>query len=72
MKANEKNGGGNHKPRPWQINNFFRSVDKFAQDVPAFNIKGETKVKTILGGASTFTLLVIVLMYATAKIIAVT
>ena len=67
---NEKNGAGPKKSRPWHINNFFRSIDKFARDVPAFNIKGESKVKTILGGASTFTLLVIIVMYAATKFIA--
>ena len=70
MPANGNNGVGPKKSRPWQINNFIRSIDKFARDVPAFNIKGESKVKTFLGGVSTFTLLVIVVMYAASKLIA--
>ena len=38
---------------PWHINSFFRNVDRFGQPIPAFNVRGKDKVKTVVGGILT-------------------
>ena len=45
----------------------FRSVDKFGKDVPAFNINGETKVNTVVGGIISTCILTLVFIYAGIK-----
>ena len=43
-------------------------MDRFGRDVPAFNIGGERKVNTTVGGALTFTLLCLILAFAAVKL----
>ena len=53
----------------WHISNVVKVFDNFAGDIPAFNLKGETKVKTMIGGCATLAIIVLVLAYATMKLI---
>ena len=48
---------------------FLRSLDNFGKSVPAFNIKGESSVNTVVGGFLTFAIMTLTLGYATAGII---
>ena len=43
-------------------------MDQFGSDVPAFNIDGDKKVNTLLGGTVTFALVFIILIFATIKL----
>ena len=52
----------------WHINSFFRKVDKFGQPIPAFNVKGKDKVKTVAGGVLTVATLVLALGYFLLKL----
>ena len=56
-----------HQQRFWQVNRVFKALDRFGIDIPAFNINGEKKVNTFLGGALTFALLCIILLFAAIK-----
>ena len=51
----------------WHIGNAFMSLDSFAYEVPSFNIKGDQKVRTSLGGVVTITLLIVSLAYSVLK-----
>ena len=53
----------------WHISNIVKGFDNFAGEIPAFNLKGETKVKTMIGGISTLAIIVLVLAYASMKVI---
>ena len=52
---------------PWHVMTFLRKLDKFGQPIPAFNLKGEDKVKTSLGGLLTAAIMTTVLGYAIMK-----
>ena len=56
-----------HKPRIWQVDQVFHRIDRFALDVPAFNIKGDRKVSTLAGGTLTFALMCLVMLFASVK-----
>ena len=58
-----------HRSKPWHIGNVLYSLDSFGQQVPAFNIKGESKVNTLPGGICTVLILWITLAFATRKAI---
>ena len=59
---------GGDRPR-WHINNALKSFDSFGKEVPAFNIKGESRVNTALGGLLTCAILTVSLIYSVIKIV---
>ena len=59
---------GGDRPR-WHINNTLKSFDSFGKEVPAFNIKGESRVNTAFGGTMTCAILSVSLIYSIIKII---
>ena len=68
--ASRKSGSGYGGDRPsWHINNTLKNFDSFGKEVPAFNIKGESRVNTALGGTITFAILSVSLIYSCIKII---
>ena len=46
-----------------------KGFDTFAGEIPGFNLKGETKVKTLVGGLCTIAILCLLLTYAAMKMI---
>jgi hypothetical protein len=48
----------------WKIGTIVKKIDVFGQEVPSFNIKGQTKINTIFGG--TITVLIILTTFAYA------
>ena len=52
---------------PYHIANFLRSIDRFGQPVPTFNIKGTNKVKTACGGVLSAVIMTFALAYFTIK-----
>ena len=52
----------------WHINSFFRKVDRFGQPIPAFNVKGKDKVRTVIGGILTIAIITLTLGYFIAKL----
>ena len=53
----------------WHVSSFLRSLDNFGQSIPAFNIKGDSSVNTLVGGFLTFAIMTLTLGYATAGMI---
>ena len=51
------------------MSSFLRSLDNFGQNIPAFNIKGDSSVNTLVGGFLTFAIMTLTLSYATAGMI---
>ena len=43
-------------------------MDRFGSDVPAFNINGEKKVNTLIGGTVTVGLLFLIMIFAVSKL----
>ena len=64
-----RGSGYGFKPPRWHIKNIFTSLDSFGLEVPSFNIKGETKINTAMGGLVTTLILICTLAYATVKMI---
>ena len=52
----------------WHINNVFKQIDSFAKEVPSFNLRGQEKVNTIVGGFVTILILIIIFLYANLKL----
>lgn len=48
---------------PWHIFNVFRSIDRFGQPIPTFNISGKNKINTVVGGILSALILAITLSY---------
>ena len=48
---------------PWHISSFLRSIDRFGQNVPAFNIKGASVIRTTIGGVLTGIVIILTLVY---------
>ena len=48
----------------WNARNAFIKFDYFGHDIPAFNLNGEAKVKTSIGGFVTIVLLCILLIFS--------
>lgn len=68
--VSKKISSGYGRPGPsWHIKNLVKGMDTFANEIPAFNLKGETKVKTLFGGLVTAGILLVVLTYALMKAI---
>ena len=53
---------------PWHISNFFRSIDRYGQNVPAFNIKGASVIRTSIGGILTGIVITLTLVYFIVKL----
>ena len=53
----------------WDAQNYIRSLDSFAKEVPAFNIQGQSQVQTLVGGCFTLLIMIITFSYATSKMI---
>ena len=51
------------------MSSFLRSLDNFGQSIPAFNIKGNSSVNTVVGGFLSFAIMTLTLGYATAGMI---
>ena len=58
--------------RAWDARNYVRNLDIFAKDVPAFNINGQSEVKTLFGGILTCVIFVLTFSYATSAMIDLT
>ena len=68
--AKDRQGGGCASRRQaWDAKNYIRSLDSFAKEVPAFNIQGQSKVQTLVGGCFTLLIMIITFSYATGKMI---
>ena len=53
---------------PWHISSFLRSIDRYGQNIPAFNIKGVSVIKTSIGGIMTGIVSISTLIYFLAKL----
>ena len=53
----------------WHVFSFLRGLDNFGKSVPAFNIKGESSVNTVIGGFLTFAIMTLTLGYGAAGMI---
>ena len=62
---------GNGLPS-WHVSNVVKGVDAFAGEIPSFNLKGEVKVKTLVGGLCTLATIALILTYATMKAVHLT
>ena len=56
----------------WHVTNVVKSLDSFAEEIPSFNLKGEVKVKTLVGGLCTLATIALILTYATMKAVHLT
>ena len=52
----------------WRIGRIFKFMDNFGYEVPGLNIRGETSISTVYGGALTIYVLCISLLYAIAQV----
>ena len=59
------------KESPWYIMNTLRHLDRFGEPIPAFNIKGEDKVKTAFGGIVTLLVVFLTISYFINKLNAI-
>ena len=59
---------GQTKPR-WHIKKVLTSFDSFSQQLPGFNLKGQTEISTAFGGALTLLIMLTTLTYANIKFI---
>lgn len=66
LSSGRGSGYGQSKPR-WHIKNIFTNIDSFGIEVPGFNIKGQTKINTAIGGVLTASILICTLAYAVVK-----
>ena len=55
--------------RAWDAQNYIRSLDSFAKEVPTFNIKGQSQVQSLVGGCLTLLIITLTFSYATSKMI---
>ena len=64
-----KGKGFTKRNRAWDANNYIRSLDYFAKEVPAFNIHGQSKLQTLVGGFMTLLIIILTFSYAASKMI---
>ena len=70
-----QNNAANRSARSGQKSGWFRvpriieSLDMFKQDLPAFNIRGKTKIASLAGAVMSFAILFVMLIYGTIKMI---
>ena len=55
----------------WHLFNFLRSLDLFGSPIPAFNIKGDETVHTIIGGFLSAFIICLTLSFSLVKIVGV-
>ena len=66
--ASKKNGSHfGAREAKWKIGAIVKSIDGFGQEIPSFNLKGETRVNTLFGGVITVLILSLTLAYAVLK-----
>ena len=53
---------------PWHIGSFLRSIDRYGQQIPAFNIKGVSVIRSPIGGVLTGIVLILTLVYFIVKV----
>ena len=53
---------------PWHITSFLRSIDRFGQNIPAFNINGASVIRTTIGGILTGIVITLTLIYFIVKL----
>lgn len=56
----------------WQMHKVIKNVDTFGKDLPGFNLRGESRVSTFVGGLATIVVMVLTLSYAVIKAIHLT
>ena len=66
--SNKTNGSrfGTKEAR-WKIGAIVKNIDGFGQEIPSFNLKGETRVNTLFGGVITLLIITLTLAYAILK-----
>jgi hypothetical protein len=60
---------GRKSAAKWHIKSVFTGLDGYARKVPAFNIHGDTHVKTAVGGIVTLSIALMLLIYGSIKAI---
>ena len=53
----------------WKLHNLLINMDVFGKQLPAFNLRGQPIVHTMTGGIITFSIVVVMLIYASIKMI---
>ena len=61
-------GSGKGEGSKWHIKNVFKSIDSFGKEVPSFNLRGQEKVNTLVGGFVSFFVLIVIFLYANLKL----
>ena len=56
-----------NKKAKWKIGTFLKNIDQYGQEIPSFNLKGETRVNTLFGGVITIAIMSLTLAYAILK-----
>ena len=64
---NKEEHVGNSK-NSWRVGRVFRKLDQFGREVPAFNLNGEKKVKTFIGGVITVGCICLLILFAASKL----
>ena len=67
--SSRSSGGRRGKGPRYHIGTVFKSLDTFGKEVPAFNIAGETRITTSLGGIFSIIILISTAMYAILKFV---
>ena len=62
----QASGYGAQKPS-WHIGNRLQEIDFFGKEIPSFNLKGETHIKTKVGGLVSVIILITTLIYTGMK-----
>ena len=64
-----KTTGKQKRVGTWQLHRLLQGMDVFGRSLPTFNLKGAGTVHTMAGGILTFSIMIIVLMYACIKLV---
>ena len=70
--TSRKGGSGFGRTGRWHMNKVIKNVDSFGKELPAFNLRGESRVNTLVGGIVTIVIMVLTLSYAVIKAIHLT
>ena len=65
--GHSSSGYGSHKGKRWHIGNVLLNADLLGENIPSFNLKGQTVVTTIVGGVLSLIILSLVLTYSSIK-----
>ena len=61
-------GSGYGRPQPvWHIRNVFKRFDTFGIEMPGFNVQGQTKMNTAIGGVFTVFIMFATIAYSAVK-----